>query len=331
MDESKDRELWAEICFDLHTSVSGSLSEELYEQKILMTLDKMGWKQFNGEVILKKNIPVGSAQSIIPDIIVKSEEKNISFVIEVKKPSINLVDDRYRNQLFSYMRQLKLDFGILIGEKIQIFYDGALESSNNPIQIKSIDFTKEDINLDFVKVFRRDNISLKYLEEYANIRISKIKSKKQSDELGKYIQSSGFKERVHEVITEILLENWDEETVKNASFDLHMTVSSIQPESISQVITQQNQTTIYNNSGEKVEYIFYPPDESEFKKQLLQSKFAHIKIIFQNGREEYKTWNASRFTEDSNLRGNINSKTWFRQDYVQKYGVVKAIFSIKPL
>ncbi len=87
MTEINDEELWEEICFDLHSSTS-TMNEELYEQKIIMSLGKMGWKQFKGEIVLKQSIPVGSTNSIIPDIIVKAKDTNLSFVIEVKKPSI---------------------------------------------------------------------------------------------------------------------------------------------------------------------------------------------------------------------------------------------------
>lgn len=325
MDGTQDKELWEEICFDLHNS-SSTMSEELYEQKIIMSLGKMGWKQFKGEIILKQSIPIGSAQSIIPDIIVKSKNENMLFVIEVKKPSISLTENN-RNQLFSYMRQLKLEFGILFGEKIQIFYDGELSSLNNPIQLKTIEFDNNDRNLDFVKVFKKSSLSIANLQNYAKKRIGVLNIQQEKNDLRAKILSPQFVLKLKEQVKHSLLNNWNEEIIDDIMKDFTISIKSTveRPEPIT-----HDQPSRPSSPG-KVEYVFDPPDEREFKKQLLQNRHAHIKIFYKNDREEYKAWNASRFTENSNLRGNINSKTWFRQDYVKRNGVVKAIFSIKPL
>ncbi len=321
-----NKELWEEICFYLNTS-NNSMSEELYEQKIIMSLEKMGWKQFKGEIILKKSIPVGCAKSIIPDIIVKSEGNNTSFVIEVKKPSISLTENN-RNQLFSYMRQLKLEFGMLFGEKIQIFYDGELSPSELPIHIKTIEFTNDERNLDFVKIFKKSAISKSTLEKYAKSRIEAVSSQKEKDDLRKEILSPEFALKLREQVKHILLEDWNEEIIDQVikDFDFSVISNRIEPTIIKPPQCQPPRSSIPG----KVEYIFDPPDEKQFKKQLIQNKYAHIKIFYKDGHEEYKPWDASRFTENSNLRGNINSKTWFRRDYVQRNGVIKAIFSIKP-
>ncbi len=325
MTEINDEELWEEICFDLHSS-SSTMNEELYEQKIIMSLGKMGWKQFKGEIVLKQSIPVGSTNSIIPDIIVKSKDKNLSFVIEVKKPSIPLTGGN-RSQLFSYMRQLKLEFGILFGEKIQIFYDGELSSSNNPIQLKTIEFNNNGGNLDFVKLFNKSSLSTSNLQSYATKRIEGINSQKDKNELKSEILSPQFALKLKAQVKLILLDNWNEETIDNIIKDFTISIESTEEKPAP--IIDPPQPLRPTVTG-RVEYVFNPPDEIQFKKQLLQHKYAHIKIFYQDGREEYKAWNASRFTENSNLRGNINSKTWFRQDYAQRNGVVKAIFSIKP-
>ncbi len=332
MDESEYKDLWEEICFDLHNS-SRTMSEELYEQKIIMALGKMGWKQFKGEIVLKQSIPVGSARSIIPDIIVKSQDKKISFVIEVKKPSISITEHN-RNQLFSYMRQLKLDFGVLFGEKIQIFYDGELSDASNPIKLKTIEFNSKDCNLDFLKIFNKDSLSRSKLQDYAKKRIDIINSKNEKSELRARIISPQFASKLKEQVKQILLEDWNEEIIDIVmkEFDISIKPIDFHNETTGAVQRQRPPaTTVTNHPIGRVEYIFSPPDESEFKKQLIQNKHAYIKIFYRDGREEYKSWNASRFTENSNLRGNINSKTWFRQDYVQRNGVVKAIFSITPI
>lgn len=333
MPDIQDNELWEEICFHLKNATS-TLSEELYEQRIIMALEKMGWKQFKGEIVLKQSIPVGSANSIIPDIIVKSQEENISFVIEVKKPSITLSSDN-RNQLFSYMRQLKLDFGVLFGEKLQIFYDGELSPSDSPTLLKTIEFDNNESNLDFINVFKKSTLSNQNLQNYARKQVDIANRKKEKNDLRKEILSSEFTSKLKEQAKRILLNNWDEERVDEIMSDIIISVKSAKENADNTASTQPQRpadTRLQNYPPGRVEYVFAPPpDEREFKRQLIQNGHAHINIFYSDGRKEYKAWNASRFTENSNLRGNINAKTWFRQDYVQRNGVVKAIFSIQPI
>lgn len=38
------------------------------------------------------------------------------------------------------MRQLKLEFGILIGQGIQVFYDGDLAKQDDPVLLETIKF-----------------------------------------------------------------------------------------------------------------------------------------------------------------------------------------------
>jgi len=82
-----------------------------------------------------------------------------------------------------------------------------------------------------------------------------------------------------------------------------------------------------------IKYTFIPSNEKEFKEQLLSKKRAYIKIIYENGTEELKPWDASNFKESSGLRGNINSKTWFRSEYKNKNGqrVAEGVFSIEKI
>lgn len=75
----------------------------------------------------------------------------------------------------------------------------------------------------------------------------------------------------------------------------------------------------------KPELIFQPLDEIKFKEQLLKTKEAEIILFKADGSSEKLYWNASRFTEQSNLRGNLWSgylRGW------KKKNIVKAEISI---
>jgi len=57
-------ELWQEICFLLHDRISPSISEEMYEQKTIQSIEKLGWSQFHKEIILKQSYQLGSVGRI---------------------------------------------------------------------------------------------------------------------------------------------------------------------------------------------------------------------------------------------------------------------------
>ena len=85
----------------------------------------------------------------------------------------------------------------------------------------------------------------------------------------------------------------------------------------------------HNFDGNKVEIEFIPVDEHRFRSSLIQRKKAYVVIYKSDGTiEPVKEWNASRFTQNSNLRSNISSGRL--RNWKQK-GIVKAVFSIDPL
>lgn len=70
--------------------------------------------------------------------------------------------------------------------------------------------------------------------------------------------------------------------------------------------------------------IIYYPNDVQFKVDLLSCKEAYIKLTKTDGTSEIKHWNASRFTEDSSVNGNLRSG--FLRDW-RKKGICKAELS----
>jgi hypothetical protein len=63
----------------------------------------------------------------------------------------------------------------------------------------------------------------------------------------------------------------------------------------------------------------FQPNETEFHQSLVEGVEAKIIIHYQDGSESSKTWRPNRYTESSNLRGNIWSgflRGWKDQDIV---------------
>ena len=72
---------------------------------------------------------------------------------------------------------------------------------------------------------------------------------------------------------------------------------------------------------ETPELIFYPSDEQVFKAGLLTSKKAHFVLTYDSGVEKKTFWDARNFEHSSSLRGNIQSKTFWRSGRAE--GLVK--------
>lgn len=69
------------------------------------------------------------------------------------------------------------------------------------------------------------------------------------------------------------------------------------------------------------ELIFNPNDEGEFKQALLKSKKARFVLTYDSGHIKESFWNAESFDITSNLRGNIQSRPFWRNK--SKEGLVK--------
>lgn len=115
------RDKWNEFVYDLREAQNRNAEESEYHYIIESQLKVLGWLKSKGEICHKANIPIGNNNFIQPDILINREGLDL-FVIEVKRP-IHTQTERERQQLVSYMRQLKLMIGIYIGEYIEVFYD----------------------------------------------------------------------------------------------------------------------------------------------------------------------------------------------------------------
>lgn len=85
----------------------------------------------------------------------------------------------------------------------------------------------------------------------------------------------------------------------------------------------------YSRTGNgNFEIILNPANERLFKERLLETKSATIKYFYDNGQTVDKHWDASRFTRESNLMGNITSKSGIRKKERIEQGVVKVEITI---
>lgn len=129
------RRIWEEIAFIIDKYRKDGAPEREFQIEMENAFEKLGWSRRLGEVIAQYTIPVGSAHSVRPDLIIAKEGTPI-FVVELKKPSSGATP-RNADQLFSYMRLLKLNVGLLISDVVQLYYDDP-SNADNPRLVESI-------------------------------------------------------------------------------------------------------------------------------------------------------------------------------------------------
>lgn len=90
--------------------------------------------------------------------------------------------------------------------------------------------------------------------------------------------------------------------------------------------TDQDNDVDESGNGGVLPIDLSPSDVEEFKKLLLQSRRADIRIIYDDGREDdIKEWKADNLKDKSNVIGNLRSRPEFRQGNWQKNRIARVI------
>jgi hypothetical protein len=170
------KEIWVELCFHLSDNLNPNITENMFEQKVLLALEKLlGWSQFKGEIKVKPSFQIGRNNSITPDIVLYSTDNKAVAVLEIKRPSEDLSHMRSFGQLQSYMRQTKADFGLLLGKEIHVYYDGAKNPNANPLFMSRISFKSDSAEgIKFVEIFNRNSFIAREYESYLNKHIDQL-------------------------------------------------------------------------------------------------------------------------------------------------------------
>lgn len=209
-------EIWNEICFILSENITRGISEDEFEKYMIQALRVLGWKQYTDDFDIRPSFQIGSANRITPDFVMKSQTGQKLFVIEIKQPHLPIANN-FKKQLFSYMRQLKLSYGLLIGQYIQIFYDGATIQQDDPILIENIKFEKDsEKGKRFVQLFSKGSFNEHSLEEFAKEFIDKINRKGKVKKLTSKLLSDSFRDTVINLIKQELINEYDRELIESA-------------------------------------------------------------------------------------------------------------------
>ena len=161
-------EKWNEFVYELIDALRRNVEEDEYHLLIENQLKGLGWVKYKGEICHKPNVPIGNSKYIQPDILIKCNDEDL-FVIEVKRPVHTLIE-RERQQLESYMRQLKLKVGVYIGEHIEVFYDHP--DSRDAVSVLTVPLEMDNKRgARFVDLFAKENFSKAAITDFCENRI----------------------------------------------------------------------------------------------------------------------------------------------------------------
>jgi len=225
MEQEALREIWSELCFHLSDSIKPNINESAFEHKVLLTLEKLGWSEFRGELKVKPYIQIGRQGQIIPDIVVYTPDNKAVVVLEIKRPAEDLTRAGCIGQLQSYMRQTKSDFGLLVGKDIYVYYDGFLNPQADPLLLSKISFKSDSVEgIEFVNFFNRNSFVAGKYESYLKGHIDRIDLERRTNALREQLQSDEINNKIKKFIQDEF-KNEETQVIIDAMKGLTVTLS----------------------------------------------------------------------------------------------------------
>lgn len=171
--ETYMQDIWKNFVYNLIEAKRQNVDEESYHKLVENQLQLLGWAPYLGEICHKQNIPIGNSGHIQPDILIK-RGNDVQFVIEVKRP-VHVFTSKEHKQLESYMRQLKLEVGLYIGDHIEVIYDKP-NSNKDSISVFSLSLSLEEKRgEEFTDLFSKDNFSRDLAVKFCEDRLIQMK------------------------------------------------------------------------------------------------------------------------------------------------------------
>jgi len=269
MDDYSDK--WKEICFLLDKSINPNCTEKEFENQVVRALELLGWKEYKNEILRQQSIKVGRNTSIRPDIVICNDTGNTDIAIEIKRPSEDLFNYNSISQLTSYMRQVKSDFGFLIGRELRIYYDGHLNKHPDPLWIESINFNNNDPKgISFVNNFSKNNFKSIGFKEYLNQKIKNFNKQAEVEKLVNILVLDSTKAMFSSFLKTIF-SDYGEDVLLTALKGVSINISRISDKKIEKnddsknfkKISSPNRTRIYSQDRIEIPKNIETPDKSK--------------------------------------------------------------------
>lgn len=161
---------WKDIYSEFSEAQNATVSEKDFQYRINSIFKY--YLRWGNNIVAEESIHIGSAHSIRPDFVLYKDEVP-QVVIEAKKP-VHSQTERNREQLYSYMRQKKVDFGLYIGECIQLYYDNP-DDKEFPDLVSTINYdSTSQYGDDFVNIFAFDSFREMDLRAFCTLKLEEI-------------------------------------------------------------------------------------------------------------------------------------------------------------
>lgn len=142
----------------LHETEVQKLWEGIFADSFLF-----GYSRYAGEIDSFRAIQIGSQERTIPDIIIRNSSINKDlFVVELKQHNYEF-RTAYKNQLFSYMRLLRLNVGVLICSKIYLYI---LDNDDQEFEVEIPFIQDNPLGKEFVELFSKNNFDKTKVEHF---------------------------------------------------------------------------------------------------------------------------------------------------------------------
>lgn len=227
--------------------------QELW-QSIFADANFFGYSQFGGEIDSQRQMPIGSRERTIPDIIIRDSVNNRDlFVVELKQHNLPF-QKKYMEQLFSYMRLLRLSIGVLVCDEIYLYY-----LDNNDVQkVIAIPFEYDENDgkyfvellskgsfdqqkvCDFITKHHEFNEHVKAIEQdLSQLNIKKL--------IEKHYQNQYTKDEIDTVLSKIQIDIKFQETIK-----ISEPISDNNPTIIKHGIGKNEAISLFRNHGYQI-------------------------------------------------------------------------------
>lgn len=173
--------------FQANKNLKEDAVQNLWEE-IFADADVFGYSKRSREIDIWRNIQIGSRERTVPDIIIRDSINDRDlFVVELKQHNLPF-NQAYKEQLFSYMRLLELKVGILICEKLFIYYR---ENYSTEYSIE-IPFTKNSVSGEkFIELFSKGDFRQEKVKAFL---VETEKTKSNISQIKKDIQQLDIKD-----------------------------------------------------------------------------------------------------------------------------------------
>lgn len=204
--------IWNTICRDILDKKKKQVTEREFQDLVCAHFRYLlGW--YSERVENQYQLRVGSTVNYVYPDIVFFKNDNPLFVVEMKKPN-HIQNKEEIVQLFSYMKLLPVQFGIYIGEHIEMFY---YEFGKEPISVLKIDFLENSNNGKiFIELFKHDNFKIKHLSDFCHAQIVKQEKQKEINDFINEFTTDKGKQILFELLNKKLLnEGYCAEQIEN--------------------------------------------------------------------------------------------------------------------